>query len=71
MKEHGLIKKLENQAAKYKQRAHKSPIDRKRHDRIEHDEQKMMRVAYNQLGWSYAKIASFFDRDSRTVAGKV
>jgi hypothetical protein len=67
MKEQRLGKKIESQSTKFKQRALKSPRDRKRHDRIEHDEQRCMQTAHKELGWSFAKIASVFDRDPRAV----
>lgn len=65
------IKKIEELARKFKTRAHRSPNDRKRHDSTQSDEQKVMRDAYNKLGWSYAKIGGAFDRDPRTVARTV
>jgi len=66
-----LIKKILDQAKIFKSRANRSPEDMKRHDLIQPDEQRMMRVAYKELGWSYTKIGSIFDRDPRAVAKKV
>ncbi|MFC1955856.1 hypothetical protein ACFLWZ_04935 [Chloroflexota bacterium] len=71
MKEDKLIKNIETQVKKFKQRTWKSPDDEKRHDPIRQDEQKHMWIAYDQLGWSYAKIGSVFDRDRRTVKDHV
>ncbi len=71
MNEKRLNNKISDQAKIFKSRANKSPEDMKRHDLIRPDEQKMMWAAYNQLGWSYAKIGSIFDRDPRAVAKKV
>jgi len=67
VKEQRIIKKIENQASKFKQRALKSPEDRKRHDQVRQDEKKWMWRAHNELGWSFAKIGSIFNRDPRTV----
>lgn len=67
MKEVSKIKKIEDRANKFKQRMHKGHYDRKRHDQVRPDEQKWMHIARNQLGGSFAKIASVFSRDPRTV----
>jgi hypothetical protein len=66
-----LIKKIEDHAKIFKSRAIKSPTDYKRHDLIERDEQKYMIMARAELGWSFAKIGSVFNRDPRTVVKKV
>jgi len=62
-----LIKKVENRSDVFRERAVKGYGDRKRHDRVQSDEEKWMGTAHNQLGWSLAKIGSAFDRDPRTV----
>lgn len=67
MKEQTLIKKIEDRANKFKLRALKSPSDRKRHDPVRQDEQRWIWIASNQLGWSFAKIGSVFDRDPRST----
>jgi len=67
VKEVSQIKKIEDRANKFKQRMRKGTYDRKRHDQVRPDEQKWMHIAHNQLGWSFAKIASIFGRDPRTV----
>lgn len=67
MNEQRLTKKISDKAKILKSRANIGREDMKRHDLIRLDEQKMMRVAYNQLGWSFAKIGSIFSRDPRTV----
>ena len=66
MKEQTIVRKIENQANKFKLRAHRSPEDRKRHDQTRQDEQKWMWTA-KQLGWSFPKIGSVFGRDRRTA----
>ncbi len=60
-------KNIEVRVIKFKLRALKSPNDTKRHDQVRRDEQKYMYIAYNQLSWSFAKIGSVFERDSRTT----
>lgn len=67
MKEQRLIKKVEDQAKRFKSRALKSPDDLKRHDQVHRDEQRWMYTAHKQLGWSFAKIGSVFNRDPRTT----
>lgn len=67
MKEDRLAKRIGSQASKFKLRAAKSPEDNKRHDLVNTDERRAMYTAYSKLGWSYAKIASIFGRDPRTV----
>lgn len=67
MKEDRLIRKIEEQAKKFKLRAQKSRTDEKRHDAVRPDEQKWMWTAHHDLGWSLAKIGSTFNRDPRTV----
>ena len=67
MKEGALIKKIEAQANKFKERAIKSPQDRKRHDSVKQDEKRWMWTAHHKLGWSFAKIGSVFNRDPRTT----
>jgi hypothetical protein len=67
MKEERLAQKIGEQASKFKLRAAKSPEDNKRHDLVKPDERRAMHTAYRKLGWSYAKIASIFGRDPRTV----
>jgi len=67
MKEGALIKKIEARANKFKERALKSPQDGKRHDAVRQDEKKWMWTAYNELGWSFAKIGSIFNRDPRAT----
>jgi hypothetical protein len=67
VKEQRIVRKIENQASKFKQRAHKSPQDGKRHDQVRRDEKKWMWTAYNKLGWSFAKIGSVFNRDPRST----
>ena len=67
MKERALIKRIEAQANKFKQRALKSPQDGKRHDSVRQDEKRWMWTAYTELGWSFAKIGSIFNRDPRTT----
>ena len=62
-----LIKKVEKRALEFRSRGFKSPSDEKRHDHIQQDEKKWMWNAHNQLGWSYAKIGSVFNRDPRAV----
>jgi len=62
-----LIKKIEEQAKKFKLRAQKGRGDEKRHDAVRPDEQKSMWTAHHELGWSFAKIGSIFNRDPRTV----
>jgi hypothetical protein len=65
------IKNILDKAKIFKSRAIRSPEDMKRHDRILLDEGKAMRVAYEQLGWSFDKISTVFDRDPRAVEKKV
>jgi hypothetical protein len=67
VKEETKIKKIEKQASKFKQRALKRPEDEKRHDQVMEDEKRCMWIAYNELGWSFAKIGSMFNRDPRTT----
>ena len=67
MKEQRLVKKVEEHAEKFRTRKRRGPNDLKRHDQIRPDERKWMGIAYNQLGWSYAKIGSVFSRGARTV----
>jgi len=67
VKEQRVIRKIEDQASKFKQRSLRSPSDGKRHDRIQKDEQRWMWKAYSELGWSFAKIGSTFDRDRRAT----
>jgi hypothetical protein len=67
MKEEALIKKIKEKAEIFKSRKQISPRDDQRHDQIRRDEQKWMWAAYNQLGWSFAKIGSVFERDPRAV----
>ena len=67
MNEERQIKNTLDKAKIFKSRAIRSPEDMKRHDRILRDEGKAMRVAYEQLGWSYAKISNVFERDQRAV----
>ena len=67
MKEDRLIKKIEEQAEKFKLRIQKGRGDEKRHDAVRPDEQKLMWTAHHDLGWSLAKIGSIFNRDPRTV----
>jgi hypothetical protein len=67
VKEDRLIKKIEEQAKKFKLRAQKGRGDEKRHDAVRPDEQKWMWTAHHELGWSFAKIGSTFNRDPRTV----
>lgn len=67
MNEERQIKNTLDKAKIFKSRAIRSPEDMKRHDRIRRDEGKAMRVAYEQLGWSYAKISTVFERDPRAV----
>jgi hypothetical protein len=62
------IKNTLDKAKIFKSRAIRSPEDLKRHDRIRRDEGNAMRVAYEQLGWSFDKISTVFDRDPRAVA---
>jgi len=62
------IKKILDKAEIFKSRANKGPEDGKRHDLIEPDEQRYMRIAYDKLGWSYARIGAVFERDPRAVA---
>jgi len=67
VKEQRLVKKVEEHANKFRLRAFISPSDRKRHDHTRQDEKNWMGIAHNQLGWSYAKIGSEFNRDPRVV----
>jgi len=67
VKEDRLIKKIEAQAEKFKLRVQKGRGDEKRHDAVRPDEQKWMWTAHHDLGWSFAKIGSIFNRDPRTV----
>jgi len=67
VKEDRLIKKIEEQAEKFKLRIQKGRGDEKRHDAVRPDEQKLMWTAHHDLGWSLAKIGSIFNRDPRTV----
>jgi hypothetical protein len=62
------IKNTLDKAKIFKSRAIRSPEDLKRHDRIRRDEGNAMRVAYEQLGWSFDKISTVFDHDPRAVA---
>ena len=50
MKENRLIKKIEEQAKKFKLRAQKGRGDEKRHDAVRPDEQKWMWTAHHELG---------------------
>jgi hypothetical protein len=59
-------KRILEKAKVFKSRASKSP-DNKRHDLPKPDEVKQFYIAYTDLGWSYRKIASVFNRDPRTV----
>jgi len=68
MNEERQIERILDKAKLFKSRANKSPEDGKRHDLIEPDERKYMRIAYDKLGWSYAKIGTVFERDPRVVA---
>ena len=67
MNEERQIKIISDKAKIFKSRAIRSPEDMKRHDRIRRDEGNAMLVAYEQLGWSYAKISTVFERDPRAV----
>jgi len=67
VKEDRLVKKIEAQAKKFKLRVQKGRGDAKRHDGVRPDEQKWMWTAHHELGWSFAKIGSIFNRDPRTV----
>ena len=67
MDQQKLINKVEKHANKFRPRAFISPSDRKRHDLIKSDERKWIGIAHDELDWSYAKIASVFSRDARTV----
>lgn len=67
MDQQKLIKKVEKHANKFRPRAFISPNDKKRHDLIKSDERKWIGIAHDELDWSYAKIASVFSRDARTV----
>jgi hypothetical protein len=71
MKKRDLIRKIEDQAEIFKSREIKGVGDEKRHDPIERDEQKVMWIAKNELAWSFTKIGSVFDRDWRSVKGKI
>lgn len=67
MKEEKIRKTIQKKAGIFKSRALISPTDGKRHDLIKTDERKAMYSVYLKFGWSYAKIASDFNRDARTV----
>jgi len=67
VKEDRLIRKIEEQAEKFKLRIQKGRGDEKRHDAVRPDEQKLMWTAHHDLGWSFAKIGGTFNRDPRTV----
>ncbi len=67
MTEQKLVKKIEEQAIKFRARALTGLADEKRHDQIQQDEKKWMWTAHNKLGFSFAKIGGLFDRDPRTV----
>lgn len=67
MKEDRLVRKIEERAKKFKLRAQKGRGDEKRHDAVRPDEQKWMWTAHHDLGWSFAKIGSIFNRDARTA----
>ena len=67
MKEDRLVRKIEERAKKFKLRAQKGRGDEKRHDAVRPDEQKWMWTAHHELGWSFAKIGSIFNRDPRTA----
>ena len=67
MNEERQIKNTLDKAKIFKSRAIRSPEDLKRHDRILRDEGNAMRIAYEQLGWSFDKISTVFDRDPRAV----
>ena len=71
MKNQELIKKIEEIAKTFKSRKNVGQSDGKRHDTIRRDEEQMMWVAYKQLDWSCAKIATVFDRGDVTVAKRM
>lgn len=67
MKNQKLLKKIEDQAKTFKSREVIGHGDVKRHDLIKPDEQKCVWIVNKQLGWSFAKIGSVFNRDRRTI----
>jgi hypothetical protein len=71
MNEQALIRKIEEQATKFKSRAITGQGDQKRHDVVQADEKKSMRTAKERLGWSPYKIGSVFGRDPRTVSSAI
>jgi hypothetical protein len=62
-----LEKKIEQQAADFRKRVGKKDPLNRRHDIIKKDEEKVMRCAFQKLGWSYARIGGLFDRDPRQI----
>lgn len=67
MKQEKLNNRMLKYAKEFKLRALEGFGDEKRHDLVKGDEQKWMWIAYKQLGWSFAKIGSVFNRDRRTT----
>ena len=71
MKKDGQIATIVKLAEEFKERAQHSPGDHGRRDPVKPDERKAIHTAYDQLQWSYAKIADVFDRDPRTARRSV